>query len=302
MAITRTSGSNAGPVAHLVVKSSALPSSTIRSARRIRSGNAPSVASAMPRGLSMITAGAPVAASRLASRARPATFDICGPAMISGRFAPAIAAAILSAAIAPSGVRAGRLALGPADRVFVDPRIEQIGRQAHMHRPRPPRRRDADRLGDVAAERDGVLRGPRRLGDRSRHLGLPQFLKSAAAQFPRRGMSRQQHHRRFRAERREQRADRVGVARAAGDQRDAGLAGEASVRVGHVDCGRLMAHMHEIEACLDRRVEDRHDVVAGQREHAAAAEPRERARNDIRPAQRLPHRNTSGCAFRAAAI
>ena len=38
IAITRTSGSNAGPVAHLVVKSSALPSSTIRSARLIEIG------------------------------------------------------------------------------------------------------------------------------------------------------------------------------------------------------------------------------------------------------------------------
>ena len=41
----------------------------------------------MPRGLSMITAGAPVAASSFANRSRPLAFDICGPAMMIGRFA-----------------------------------------------------------------------------------------------------------------------------------------------------------------------------------------------------------------------
>ena len=100
-------------------------------------------------------------------------------------------------------------------------------------------------------------------------------------------MAGQQHHRRFCAERGEQRADGVGVAGTAGDQRDAGFAGEPAVGVGHVDGGGLMADMNEIELGVERRVEDRHDVVAGQREHAAAAEALQRSGDDVGAAQRL---------------
>jgi len=39
--------------------------------------------------------------------------------------------------------------------------------------------------------------------------------------------------------------------------------------------------MHEIELCLDRGIEDRHDVIARERKHAADTEPRERARHDV---------------------
>ena len=146
-----------------------------------------------------------------------------------------------------------------------------------------------DRLADVAAERCGRARRPRRLGHRRRHVGLAKLLEAAAAELPGRGVTRQQHHRRFRAERGEQRADRVGVARAAGHQRDAGLAGQAAVGVGHVDGGGLVADVDEIEIGVERRIEDRHDVVAGEREHAAAAEPLERSGHDVGAAQRLAH-------------
>jgi hypothetical protein len=69
-------------------------------------------------------------------------------------------------------------------------------------------------------------------------------------------VSRQQDHRRFRAKCREQRADRVGMSRPAGHERNAGLAGQTPMRVCHVHGRGLVAHMHEIEARFDRRVED----------------------------------------------
>ena len=97
IAISRTAGSNAEPPSHRVVKSSALPSNTIKSARRTRSEKAPSVASAMPRGLSRMTAGVFVAASSRANSARPLTPESCGPAKMIGRAAAAIAASIASA-------------------------------------------------------------------------------------------------------------------------------------------------------------------------------------------------------------
>ena len=102
-------------------------------------------------------------------------------------------------------------------------------------------------------------------------------------------MAGQQHHRRFRAERGEQRADGIGVAGPAGHERDAGFAGQPPVRVGHVDGGGLVADVDEIEAGVERGVEDRHDVVAGEREHALAAEALERLGYDVGAAQRLAH-------------
>ena len=174
----------------------------------------------------------------------------------------------------------------PHDRVALDALLQQVGRQAQMHRPRPTRGRDADRLADIAPERGCRRGGERGLAHGCCHVGLADFLKSAAAELPCRRMAGEQHHRRLRAERRVKRADRVGVARPARHHRDAGLAGEPPPRVRHVHGRRLMAHMHEIELRLDRGIEDRHDVVAGEREHAVAAEPRQRTRHDVGAAQR----------------
>jgi hypothetical protein len=102
-------------------------------------------------------------------------------------------------------------------------------------------------------------------------------------------MAGQKHHRRLRAERGEKGADCVGVAGAARDERDAGFAGQSAVGVGHVDGCGLVADMDEIEIGVERRVEDRHDVVAGQREHAVAAETLQRSGNDVGAAQRSGH-------------
>ena len=158
-----------------------------------------------------------------------------------------------------------------------------------MDRSAPARRGDADRLADVAAERFGRARRPRCLGHRLGHVGLAKLLEAAAAELPGRGVAGQQHHRRFRPERREQRADGIGVAGPAGDERNAGLAGQPAVRVGHVDGGGLVADVDEIEAGVERGVEDRHDVVAGEGEHALAAEALERLGYDVGAAQRLAH-------------
>jgi hypothetical protein len=76
--------------------------------------------------------------------------------------------------------------------------------------------------------------------------------------------------------------DRVGGAGTAGHHGDAGFAGQPAPGVGHVHGGGFVAHVHEIEPGLQRRVEQRHDVVAGEREHVLAAEALERARDNIR--------------------
>ena len=60
-------------------------------------------------------------------------------------------------------------------------------------------------------------------------------------------MPGKEHHGRFRAERRVERADRIGVSRSAGHHGHPRFAGEASPRIRHVHGSRLMAHMHEVE-------------------------------------------------------
>jgi hypothetical protein len=68
---------------------------------------------------------------------------------------------------------------------------------------------------------------------------------------------------------------------------DAALdAGLDLVHVRHVDGGGLVADMDKIEAGIEGGVEDRHDVVAGQREDAARAEPAERLGDNVGASQR----------------
>ena len=150
-----------------------------------------------------------------------------------------------------------------------------------MHRARPARTRDADRLRHIGAERRRRRRGPRRLRHRRRHLGLAQFLKAAAPKLVGLGVARQQHQRRFLALRRHQCGGGVGMARAAGDHGDARLAGQPSPGVGHVHRRRLMPRVHQPLPRIDRRVEQRHDVVAGQREDRVVAGAFQRAHDDV---------------------
>jgi hypothetical protein len=160
-------------------------------------------------------------------------------------------------------------------------RIQNVVRNAEMHRPGRTRLRLAPRSRDVVGERVGGSRKPGSLGDRRSHGGLVHFLECAFSQFGERRMSRDQHQRRLGCERRVKRADGVGVAGAAGDEGDAGLAGEPAPRVGHVHRGRLVAYVHELEARVERGVEHGHHVVPGEREEML------RARRDKRACQKV---------------
>ena len=100
-----------------------------------------------------------------------------------------------------------------------------------------------------------------------------------------RRMAGDEHHRRLRGERGVERAERIGVARTAGDERDARLAGEPAPGVGHVHRRRLVPHVDERELRVERGIEHRHHVVARQREHVAHAGGGERARKHVGAAQ-----------------
>ena len=165
-----------------------------------------------------------------------------------------------------------------------------------MNRPGPPGGRDPDRPGEVACQGGGGGCGPRGLGDGRGHVGLPDLLEAAATELPGGRVPGDEHHRRLGGERGEKRADRVGVTGAAGDQRNAGLAGETAPRIRHVDRSRLVAHVHEIEVRVESGIEDRHDVIAREGENPPAAEAGERAGNDVGASRRPGH----GICFKVA--
>ena len=183
--------------------------------------------------------------------------------------------------------------VGPADRIAGDACIQQIGWQAEMHRPGPSGFGDAQRLRDILAQAFRIGGGPRRFADRRGHFRLAQFLETAAAELVGFGVAGQQHQRQFLAKRGEQRGDRVGVAGTAGDHGDAGLAGQPAVRVGHVHRGGFVPRVHQVEPCVQCGIEQRHDVVAGQREDALIAGVFQRAHDDVGAAKGLGHAEVS---------
>ena len=79
------------------------------------------------------------------------------------------------------------------------------------------------------------------------------------------------------------------MARPAGDECDAGFAGQPAMRVGHVHGGGFMADVNQVEAGIERGIEDRHDVVAGQREDAPAAKTLQRTSDDVGAAEGVAH-------------
>src|SRR5207237_8165698 len=82
----------------------------------------------------------------------------------------------------------------------------------------------------------------------------------------------------------------IRVAGAAGHERDAGLAGNAGPRVGHMDARGFVARVDELEAGVERGVENGHDVVAREREDALHAHAAKRGGERVgaaRPAQRV---------------
>jgi len=94
-------------------------------------------------------------------------------------------------------------------------------------------------------------------------------------------MPGQQHQGRLGHQRGVERRDRVGVARAAGDQRDADFAGDARMGVGHVHCRGFVTRVDESDAGVEGGVEHRHDVIAREREDARDAGGLERVEQGV---------------------
>jgi hypothetical protein len=80
------------------------------------------------------------------------------------------------------------------------------------------------------------------------------------------------------------------VSGAARNEGDADFTRQAAVSVGHVHRRGFMPDVNEIDAGIERGIKDRHDVVAGQREHPPAAETVKRTSNNLSAAQGVAHR------------
>jgi hypothetical protein len=71
------------------------------------------------------------------------------------------------------------------------------------------------------------------------------------------------------------------MTRPPGDQGDAGFARQAAMGIGHVHGGGFVPDVNEVDAGVERSVENGHNVVAGKREDALAASPVKRTSDDV---------------------
>jgi len=186
--------------------------------------------------------------------------------------------------------------IGGRDRrhPILDRSHEQIDRDLDEDRPRPAGERVPDgggeHLGDLARLGDR----PRALGDRPQQIDLLDLLERAETAQPERGRAPDEEHRAAGGVGIGDAGDRVGDARARGDQGHADVAGEARVGVGGVGAGLLVAHVHHLHALGDAAVVDRQDVAAAEGEHVAHARLAQGARDQV-PSVEIPHASRPAC-------
>ncbi len=133
-----------------------------------------------------------------------------------------------------------------------------LGERDH-DRARPSARRDGERTCEELGEPVGRLRLDDPLGQAEPAEGVRvvELLKRVPAEERARRLADEQDHRR-RVLRGDVDADaRVRRARPAGDEADAGPAGELAVRLGHVRRRRLVAARDQPDVRVVKRVEDR---------------------------------------------
>ena len=149
--------------------------------------------------------------------------------------------------------------------------LQHVAGKTQVNRPRPSRGGQRERARDVVAHARRIVHGPRGLRHRPRGGHLVDFLEGAAPALRAGAGAGEQDDRRLGHARTVERRQRVEMPGAGGDQRDTRLLGEPPPRVRHVDGRGLVARVDERDAAADRRIEDREDLVARQREEMADA-------------------------------
>ena len=254
---------------NLSVKSSFLPSSSTKSAAARISANAPSAGSAIPRGLSMPITGMPRRSSS-ASRVRGRH----GSGLV-GPSERAVASRSKFLEQEPGvcecqrlGCRAERASGSrlPRRNRCLDTSVGKL----ICTGPGLPEARFATPSRDRRKRVDVLCRSTRpwSMAWRSR---LVHLLERPQPELRTRGVSGEQQHRRLRHGGRVERRHCVGMSGTASNERHPDFAGETGPRVRHVHGRRFVSRMEQLETCIERRIEDRHDVIARKREQASNA-------------------------------
>ena len=164
-------------------------------------------------------------------------------------------------------------------------RLQDVEGQRDMDGSGPSGPGYAEGAGDIVPEPSGTAGCPRGLGDLSGHVGLGHLLESSASEVGQRGVPAEQDDRRLGGRRYVQGSQRVGEPRAGGDQGHSRLAGQPAPRVGGVYGRSLVPEVDQVGPGVDRGVEDRHYLVAGQREHTPDSQRRKGSYQQVSSAQ-----------------
>ena len=279
--ITRQPAATAGGCAKRTTKSGFFPSSTSRSACPSSGAARCSHGSLKPRGLSMGSAGTPVARLSRPTASRRGPRAIAPPSRMTGRRAAASSASACSTSAAVAAPGASRRAVRATSPAATLASSRSPGRLTCTG-PGRPLRASSERGRDVLAQSRRVLGHPRGLADRRGHRGLIHLLEGAAPELRGGRVPAQQHHRRLGHQRAVERRDRVAVARPRGDEGHARLLGEPSPRVRHVHRRRLVPRVQDREAAAEARVVEREDLVAREREEVPDAGGGQRLHDQVR--------------------
>ena len=138
-----------------------------------------------------------------------------------------------------------------------------------------------DRFVQFLQHQRGLAHGAGIARDRAHQLGVIHVLQAAAIFLRPRIAAGHHEDRRARNMRVGDAGDGVGHAGTGGDQRDAELAGQFRVGLGHMHGGALVAHVDDADAFGIEPHPDRHDVAAAEREHAGDAAAFQEARDQV---------------------
>ena len=170
------------------------------------------------------------------------------------------------------------------DVVFHDFALDVDG-DGEVRGPAPAFERHPDRRRSEVGNAARVVRQPRALRHRPRDADLIDLLHCAAVVVPQIGGARDIEDRALGGHCVDQARQGVRVARR-GDGDDAQFAGDARPHLRHMNGGLLVAAIHEAESLVVQRVQQREDMVAGEREYRVHALRPQRPRNNLRPAHR----------------
>ena len=153
--------------------------------------------------------------------------------------------------------------------------VDRLERDIEEHRPAVRAQRQPEGLLHRSRDLRRLVLGERGLGDGREQRRMVYFLQAARTPAVVRRASGEQHDRRCVEPGGRDRADRVRDARARGHHGQPGRPGQPCGRLGREHCGLLVPHVYQAQrrVGLDRRVVEREDVPAGQREQRPHAMP-----------------------------